>query len=559
MTAAWPSEQKVRLAPAWAKIDRDVQRLNQLKDFTSGVEGIRTLLRAATHNPVTALRVAGIMVAAHRANASPTPVQPDGDAATTDGISTGGSATASAAEPEDIMSELDGYLINFQKVSIAERALASNLLGGESQDEDHFVRLILRPSGLWVNVDGNDHELTVEPRVLLHQDGAIQITVGLHLPSGLEASQLIKAGYPSSNIISVSELPETYAAENDRWVSGTWLEDNDGGVRVRRITHDEPAAVYDYLDILLQRILSITSSRAKGEWNCYPIIIAQEGSCCNEWEFNHKQDVVRISTRFDSEKEVNLVLPPPRDFSIRSDESFYVNLASAFILHRTPWKAGIGDLNVTLLLEYAMLVYTRTKQLESLIRQFPSKRRSIDAIYRRTLLLAVETRGSGVRSGSARTIFASLLRDLGVVEMQASVNQGISMLSELSNSRFAARTAKSGSRLAVIGVVVAVLANLPNIPKILDIISDQRRLHPGAPFWDVALALATSPLQLSTLILAAIAAYLMLNMLLIIGRVIQYLLSRRKRGYASTIGGYTLRIGEADDLEGDDSLSGRIP
>jgi hypothetical protein len=170
-SAAWPSEDVIRIAPSLAQVDRGAASLRDLVALQGTITtGWRSMLRAAVRRPRFMLRVMrGAVQAQGR--------QDDADA--DDGA------------VEDDLEEIHGILREAQKFSLLERQLERQILGGRDRHEDRFVRLFLRPTFHTVHVGDVTAPLVLEPRVLVHRDGAVQITVGVHLPAGLGTADIL--------------------------------------------------------------------------------------------------------------------------------------------------------------------------------------------------------------------------------------------------------------------------------------------------------------------------------------------------------------------------------
>lgn len=56
-TAAWPSDERVRLAPSWAELDKDIRRLELLHDFAEHSDSFLSLVQNTARSPLTALEL----------------------------------------------------------------------------------------------------------------------------------------------------------------------------------------------------------------------------------------------------------------------------------------------------------------------------------------------------------------------------------------------------------------------------------------------------------------------------------------------------------------------
>lgn len=534
-SAAWPSEDRVRLAPSIAKLDRDIVKLREMRLLTENTHNFSAIILAIMRHPRVSMRIFAALWQARRTKTDAEAELPDDD----------------VGPPfEDTLAELDLLLLERQKVSMAERDLDANLFGGDAQNEDHFVRLMLRSTRHEIDLNGTVHSLTIEPRLLLHRDGAMQLTIGVHLPTGLETSALIAGSRPSLNYIVKSHIPEPFAGPKGEWQGGDWESERDGGVRIRFIDHEVSASIYDYTELVSGRVLDLIKARPSGEWNCYPIVMAQAGSCCINWADVHQHDLVQVAARSTPRPASKFQFPLGPDFSVESNHVFHLNMASALIVYWRKWSPGIQDLNITLLLEHTMLVYTRLRRLERDVREFRTQRRDVLRTYRTALQLAQEARGATIRWVSARAISRHLLSDLGASDIRGAIDQGLTMLGERAGERTDERTARAANRLAVIGVLVAFIATIPSLPAILNLIEEQHRASPDVTAWSIIQTLAASPILLSMLVLSAVLLYFFLSATVIAIRAVRHLYRLRKRGHSSQLAGYRVTVrDEADEAE----------
>lgn len=537
-SAAWPSEDTIRLPPSTAAIDRRTAELRLLTGLNEQTSTWAGLLKASVIHPRAMAQLLTFAIKSRDRR---------GDTSSSDVVDPDSSLEAT-------FSNLDAFLLDIQKVSVAERTLDARLFGGEAQAADHYVRLILRSTRHTLKLGDLETETTIEPRVLLHQDGIVQVCVGVNLPTELSTEALIAASLPNSQYIAQSQIPEPFSAAHDNWVGGQWSTGLDGGVRVREIDHEDNASVYDYLELVVGRVLALMKAKQQGEWNCYPIVMAQPSDCCEDWINNHHEDLVQLLGRSPSSPYRRLDMPLGRNFSVRSDHAFYVTSASALIVNWRAWKPGIRDLEFTMLLEHALSVYVRLRKLEYQVRHSRDRPRGEDVLRgrRSALQLANEARGAAIRYGSARDIAKSLLADLGANEIRTSIDQGLSMMSEQTALRTSDRSSRRADRLTIIGVLVAAVAAIPSLPALLELVAEQRRSNPDATAWSIFQVLSSSPQQLAATVTIVAVAYISGTLAAIAARSLWHLLRLRKRGYASRLTGYRVIV-NADTESGDES------
>jgi hypothetical protein len=519
-SAAWPSEKRVRVSPSIAQLDRGIAYLKFYRDVIRKELGWRARLRLIVGSPFKAMRV--IMdIAKHfrpgfRGNV--------GDGSEYD-----------LSSFDDSLTELVGNLVDQQKVSLVERDIDSRLFGGDAQEGDHYVRLVLAPLGIKLNVANEERDVTIEPRLLLHRDGAMQLTIGVHLPDDSNTEDIVSISYPSNNYILSTSLPEAYARAYGGTFEGEWEGDGGLGFRHRKIDHStDPAAPYDMLDIVIGSISRLIRSREYGEWNCYPLIIASQGACCQDWELNHGEDLRHLSIRARPRPGDHIELNMGKDLSIRDKESHWANLASGLIFYREHWQPQISDLNHVMMHEHAMMTYTRLKRLERRIAHLPSRYKEVTGLYRIALQLSVETRGASIRWGTGRDALEHLLVALGAPQIRAAIDQGLAMLGERAALKVGEKQARLANRLALVGLLVAAIAAVPVMPDIIEFVRKQQALDPSVGFWATVGDLFSSPLRFASLIVAGCLIYLAYFMVRLFARVLVYLARNRKRGHLAS-------------------------
>lgn len=526
VSAAWPSDRSARLPPSLERIERDLTRLRRLKTWTDNLNGLPSLVRGVVSHPLTAFRVLRLL------NVKRNDV-PDED--------------EENSSLETVRVEVEKILVGAQKVTLMEKEIEADLFWSEQEDLDAYVRLFLRTTQHTIRIGDKERSITLEPRLMLHREGVVQITVGVHLPPGCTPADAIDASFPGSPLFHSSRVPEPYASRGAKWAGGEWAEQQEGGVRVRVFEHEEPASLYDWLEVLVGRILRGIGAFVGGPFYTYPMIMVQAGACCTDWVDNHAQDVVHLAIRKVPRGSDQITLDPCPNLSIHAGMRIHATGGSVLLLHLRAWRAGILDLHHTLLYERIGLVYVRLRRLEQRISDFQTGKRDILRTYRRVLELEKEVRGAHHRAGTARDISRHVLTALGAFEILEVVRNGASMLGERASTRASLRAARAANRFALLGLTVAIFAAIPAIPSILTLIEQQRQADPEAGFWPLMQTLATSPLLLSALILGAAVLYGVAVFCVLAFRVIRYFVRLRKRGYVSRVEGYEIVVDDPVD------------
>jgi hypothetical protein len=539
VSAAWPSDAAARTSPSLEKAERLVAQLTQCKMWSESVTGWGSLLTETALHPVTALRV--LRLVRQRAGAAAA------DSSTTGTDDTQSADDTDALSFDELIVEAEKALLQSQVVTLAEQNIDARLFWSEREGRDSYVRLFLRTTSHTIQIGDRTESVVFEPRVMLHRDGIVQVSIGLHLPQGCTPAEVIDASSPSAPLLTTSHVPEPYATRHGRWVGGEWAQDPERGVRVRVIEH-EPSSIADWLEMVITRILFGIRGFQGGVSLTYPTIIVEAGDCCTAWADNHQGTIAQLSARavpHDTHDAIR-VQPGP-DLSAHTATRIHADAGSALILHLHGWNPSIDDLHHTLLYERIILVFMRLRTLERRISDFPTSRRDVSRSYRATLELEAEARGTFHRTGTARDISRHVLDALGSPGVLETIRIGASMLGERATTRASLRAARAANRFAILGLLVAVFAAIPAIPAILDLIEEQRAAHPDAGMWSVIQALAMSPLLLSALILGAAATYGLILLGTFAFRVVRYLVRLRKRGYVSRIEGYEITLADPAD------------
>lgn len=526
VSAAWPTDSAVRVPPSLARIETDIYRLRQNKAWIDEVQGWKSFLSNVLLHPVVAVRVLRLVMQSRRRPA----------------------VTDTDTKPfEESLKESEEVLLRTQSVSIVEQGIDGDLFWSERDEEDAYVRIFLRSTEHTIRIREKDHTVTLEPRVMLHRGGTAQITVGVHLPVGCTPAEIVEASFPAAGLFHASRIPEPYAEGGSNWADGEWAEELEGGVRVRVINHEEPASIYDWLELTVGRVLRGIGSFHGGAPYTYPLIMAQAGECCADWADTHKHEIVCLTARSSPRRDERLTVDIGPNLSAHSAMRIYATAGAALVLFLKTWRASALDLHHVLLYERIGLIYVRLRSLEQRIADFRLRKHEVLRTYRTALELEKEVRGAYYRNGTARDISDRILSELGAPQILEVVRTGVGMLGERASTRASLRAAKGANRIALVGLVVAVIAAVPAIPLILKFIDEQRAADPTGGVWGAVQALVTSPLLLSALILSALVLYGLLIFCVVTVRVVRYLLGLRKRGFTSRIEGYEITVDDPAD------------
>lgn len=532
-TAAWPSEDSIRLSRRSRKQARDLKRtrlLNKNYDAAREEGTWRAGLRLALRHPkigLMHLRALG----AKRAFADLQPVlekqtvpallrfilrhpavglfrvlplvrfgKDGGEIATpssVDGTSVAGPEAQSddAGDDDDnrdlgeILDEAERLILDQQIVSAAERFIDRRMFGGTDHEEDRFVRLQLRNSYHYFALPGDTDARYVvfEPRVLIHQSGVIQLDLVLRADGALSTEQVLAMMWSPAPRIIRSEMSSPLVRGTD-WQSqeSGFFEDPDMGKPFGYFDHEKPVSMSEVASIHLQAILAVLR-RSANEWVNYPVAIVEVGGCCGDgetWRRSHRHDLHMLTIRANPGTTAPAALDPPRDLSLKSKNSLYATLGSAIFFQ---WEgespAGIDELDTVLLFDYALQLYMRLQVLERNVAKMSLRERALSRHYRQALTLFGDLRYRNLRHGETRDIVKHVLNDLGANQMRATIESALN----LSSMAHATRSASRASRRAWwITVLATGIAAFVAIPTMADVISGAEYAEENAFFAPIA-------------------------------------------------------------------------
>lgn len=419
----------------------------------------------------------------------------------------------------EALMESEELLLKQQVVSAAERHIDAQLIGGTDRDDGRFVRLVLRSSTHQLRLPGateRTQSVVLEPRLFLHESGAVQLTLRVETAGPLTTEQVVLLMMGSQPVAQESKFPKSLlkgVVFPD--ATGEWLDDESGKLTVGLVKHHQLASMTDLSMVHLIRVGAVIGHSLPQNWLNYPTAIICVGDCCKagKWESQHNLDIEKILIRFASSQPLGSSEDERRDFSRLSNRSLFLNSSVT-----TYWewdqeeRAPIAELNTTLLVEYALYLFQRLEMLERHIAHLPSGSRKLRRVYRQAILVFGELRQGNLRAGDARVVAAHLLQALGGQEIRATVETGL----ELSGVAHAIASAERSSRrawwLTVFGTVVAFVVAFPQIEEALRPVSNLEVDNAWAWLADpVRQVAAAGPwavlLTIAALILAAVAAH----------------------------------------------------
>jgi hypothetical protein len=469
IAAAWPSEAGIRLTPALAQLDRRAQRVQRLYDDLSRARSTSQWGRFAVKHPIVTARSLKITWTDETEAIEQQP--PESEQSQVD------------SEALDTVRDL---IVDAQKVSLVEREMAAELFGGRDQDQDRYVRLFLRSSYHQVEPPFKGHkplDVTFEPRLLLHESGALQLTIALTIEAGLTARELSTMSIAKTPCITKSTFPEPLlaglGATRRRPALGTWLEDLDAGARLREMCFDQPCTIEDVLSRHLEAIGKIIGHRLPQGFNIYATVMTTAGRCCKSqegWKKTHRDELRAMAARWSGEDELSADVDEGRDYSSTRSSSLYLNLGSA--LHVT-WRgtppSPMRALYTVLVIEYGMLLYWRLEEIERRAPGLSTGDGSLPMLYQDVIQLFAELRQGSVRYGSARDISRSLIRHLGGDDMRAVIETSLNLGAQAYAAKRAANDARRGLGIALLGAIIAALVAVP-------VLEDSLKAAPGEDF-----------------------------------------------------------------------------
>ncbi len=381
---------------------------------------------------------------------------------------------------EKTLDEAEELILGQQLVSAAERAIDSTLFGGRSHNEDRFVRVALRESYHEFKVPGveAEQEVVFEPRLLLHESGAVQLSVALRTEGPLTTDQVLDLMSGHAPRIVRSEVAEPLLVGSgweDRVTE--WADELDAGARRARIDHPHPVSLHEAVFANLYAVMGALRQGCSS-WILYPLAIIKPDVCCEpaQWRTRHREDVLRIALRA-SPAQIAAHVKDPQDYSLRADHSLFTGLGSAAYFQ---WEGepplGISELNTVLVIEYALLLYKRLEAMEEQVARMSLGERKLRQRYKDAILLFSELRQGNVRAGESRMIVKDLLQELGADQIRPTIETALDLAGMAHSTLSDAKAARRSWWITLAATVVAVIVGIPTLGQLLESV---KTLSPG--------------------------------------------------------------------------------
>ncbi|MBW4031711.1 MAG: hypothetical protein HIU88_03490, partial [Acidobacteria bacterium] len=270
---------------------------------------------------------------------------------------------AALDDTTDLLDQAERLYIDQQVVSAAERVVDEGLFGGRDRDESRFVRLLLRQSyhELIVPDRSETQRVVFEPRLFLHESGAVQLTVRVSTDGPLSTIQVVRLMHGTS-IFKSSRIPRPLVQGTGWETVATWSGEMDAEAELADFQHPQPMSMLELLHFHLRAVGIAIGTHLPQNWINYPTGILEAGNCCppGAWRHVHEKDVKKVMLRFDSDAAVAAHVKIGRDLSSMAEHSLFTNLATTVYFQ---WEgerpSGIPELDTTLVVEYALYLYWR--------------------------------------------------------------------------------------------------------------------------------------------------------------------------------------------------------
>lgn len=372
----------------------------------------------------------------------------------------------------EILDDAEHNYIQLQVVSAAERIVDAQLFG-HTRAARPYVRLMLRGSYHHFQVEGASatHHVVLEPRVMLHPDGVIQLDVALRASGSLSTAQLLEFMQGGAPRIVSSEM-STPLYEGTEWEPLAKLIEGevDRGKPLAKIHHSAPASVAQLLHVHLGAVFRAANLSGDIDWLLYPILFTQPGACCTagRWRSNHAHDLHLIAIRGHAQATISPHVEAPTDLSLRSSHSLFASLGSAvYVRWSGALPSGIRELDTTLVFEYALQLYMRLVAMEVRVAELSLGDRTLRHRYREALRLFSELRQGSLRSGEARDVAKAVLRELGADDIRPTIETALSLAGTAHDTVSSARAARQSWWLTVLATIVAFLVAVPTLQQLL--------------------------------------------------------------------------------------------
>lgn len=454
VSAAWPSEQSIRVTPQTRKLALLLKRMEKLNDDAKKAQqgsALKGLAKFALKHPVVMWKGNRRRRAQHTLNES---------------------EKASEGGFEETHEFGLNVVLDAQKISAVEREIDARLFGGASRDYDEFVRLNLRGSYHQIQIPGTDETFYVvfEPRLLLHSSGVAQLTIAVPIKTEVSSSQIIELSRSDRAGIANSRIPRPLVGFKN---SGVWLDDLDAGAQLLERAKVGECSLDDLLHEHMHVVARAMKLRFRKQWTVYPTVFGAAGKCCPggaKWRERHTEDLAKIAARHDHDGTIRKDRLIGPDLAVGTDTFLNANLGSTTLIDFTAHpREPFEELNTVLLTEHVMLQYCRLQAIETRVAQPKLYGRKLSRLQREAIGVLVDMRQHELRFGSAREIATHLLKDLGALEMRRTIETALNLAAQ-GNATFEARMqARRSNTLAMIGTVLAGLVAIPVLAQLIDL------------------------------------------------------------------------------------------
>lgn len=535
ISAAWPSEEHIRVAKRFRPLARSIRRFRALvreyeaaKDAGTWPSAARLLMR---HPRVGLLHVRGLLVprlaadldrllaqntlrallafsikhpiAAVRhvlpnirfertsssvdAEGEPPSIRPSPEEDVDGGRTPQDGAVEDVDEkPTAIVDDVERTILAQQWISAVERRTDALLFGGQDRDEDRFVRVQLRNSYHDFVVPGSDRveHVVFEPRLLLHDSGVMQLDLRLSTESPLGADDVVALMDGSAPRIVRSSMPMPLVAGSEWEAIGTVAaEDVDAGQPLVTVDHDAPVSM---LEVLFVHLSSATAAigRRHDAWIHYPTAFVKPSGCCEPtaWRVQHLPEVQRIAYRMSGPSRTASHVPFPVDLSMHAEHSLFAALGSALYVK---WDGDlprpIDELFTTLIIEYALVTYMRLQSMELLVSRMDLRERELRRRYHEAIRLFSELRQGTLRSGEARDIADHVLATLGADRIRPTIEVALALAGQAHSTINASRSSRRAWWLAYFATVIAALVAVPTLLEFFRVLDAEPVGGPAEP------------------------------------------------------------------------------
>lgn len=454
VSAAWPSEDRIRVTPKVRKLARSITQVERMREDLEEARSnpsLKSYVRFAQRHPKVILH--GLL---RRRQSESKASAENGDDA--------------AGDPLDFAREV---VLNAQKISAVERKMDARLFGGNSRDFDEFVRLSLRGSYHDIQLPGKDATtyVVLEPRLLLHRSGVAQLTIAVPIKQEVSTEQLVSLARSDSMRVVKSRVPAPLVAHPGL---GTWTKEFDTGTPLIERADDSGQTFDEILFEHIEVVRRAIHGRKGGQWTTYATVIASSGSCCKsgvEWKNSHQRDVAQIAARHFGSRKLNIERLRGEDLSLDYDEYLSVNLASALkISFAKGERHPFSELNTVILVEHVLLQYCRLQSIEARVgrpRQFGHK---LSRLQREAIAIFTDMRQQELRYGTAREIASRLLEELGGHEIRRTTETALALAAQSDATHQASIQSRRAMRVTWIATILAALVAIPSLAQLISLV-----------------------------------------------------------------------------------------